>query len=97
LFTGEPWRISRETVRRRRQREGLQVVQRTGKQRPGGVSTPTPTRAAHPKHVWRYEFGHDETTDGRRLQCLRVLDAYTRAGWTIPGARSMTAAEVVQV
>jgi len=40
---------------------------------------------------------HDETTDGRRLKCLTVLDAYTREGLTIHCARSLTAADVVQV
>jgi hypothetical protein len=40
---------------------------------------------------------HDETTDGRRLQCLTVLDEYTREGLIIHCARSMTAADVVQV
>ena len=29
------------------------------------------------------DFIHDETTDGRRLKCLTVLDEYTRKGVTI--------------
>jgi putative transposase len=97
LLKGEHWRVSRETVRRIRQREGLQVVQRTRKKRPVGVSTTTPTRAAHPNHVWSYDFVHNETTDGRRLKCLTVLDEYTREGLTIHCARSTTAEDVVQV
>jgi putative transposase len=97
LLKGEHWRVSRETVRRLRQREGLQVVKRIRKKRPGGVSTTTPTRAAYPKHVWSYDFVHDETTDGRRLKCLTVLDEYTREGLTIHCARSITATDVVQV
>jgi hypothetical protein len=40
---------------------------------------------------------HGEPTVGRRLQCLTVLDAYTREGLTISCARSITAEEVVQV
>jgi transposase InsO family protein len=62
-----------------------------------GASTTTPTRAAHPHHVWSYDCVHDETTDGRRLQCLTVLDEYTREGLTIHCARSITAVAVVQV
>jgi putative transposase len=62
-----------------------------------GTSTATPTRAAHPNHVWSYDFVHDETTDGRRLQGLTVLDEYTREGLAIYGARSITADDVVQV
>jgi transposase InsO family protein len=47
--------------------------------------------------VWSDDFVHDETTDGRRLQCLTVRDAYTREGLVIACARSMTAGDVIQV
>ena len=97
LLKRDHWGVSRETVRRLRQREGLQVVKRIRKKRPVGVSTTAPTRAAYPNHVWSYAFVHDETTDGRRLKCLTVLDEYTREGVTIPCARSITAADVVHV
>jgi transposase InsO family protein len=97
LLKGEQWPVSRETVRRLQKCEGLQVVKKTRKRRPVGMSTATPTRAAHPNHVWSDDFVHDETTDGRRLQCLTVLDAYTRAGVLIHCARSITADDVVQV
>jgi transposase InsO family protein len=40
---------------------------------------------------------HDETTDGRRLQCLTVLDEDTREGLTIACARSITAGDVIHV
>ena len=89
--------VSRETVRRLRQREGLQVVQKARKRRPLGKSMTVPTCALYPNHVWSYDFVHDETTDGRRLKCLTVLDAYTREGLTIDCARSITAGEVVHV
>ena len=97
LLKGEHWEGSRETVRRLRQREGLQVVKRIRKKRPVGGSTTTPTRAAYPNHGWSDDFVHDETTDGRRLTCLTVLDEYTREGLTIDCARSITATDVVQV
>lgn len=97
LLKSEHGRVSRETVRRIRQREGLQVVKRVRKKRPAGVSTTTPTRAAYPNHVWSYDFVHDETSDGRRLKCLTVLDEYTREGLAIHCARSITADDVVQV
>jgi transposase InsO family protein len=96
LLKSEHWRVSRETVRRIRQQEGLQVVQSVHKRHPVGKSTTTPTRAAHPNHVWSYDFVHDQTTDGRRLKCLTVLDEYTREGLTIHWARSMTAEDIVQ-
>jgi putative transposase len=97
LLKAEQWGVNRETVRRIRKHEGLQVIKQACKRRPMGTSTTTPTRAAHPNHIWSYDFVHDETTDGRRLKCLTVLDEYTREGLTIHCARSITAEEVVQV
>ena len=97
LLKAEGWRVSRETVRRLRKHEGLQVVKKTRKQRPLGTSTTVPTCAEHPNHVWSYDFVHDETTDGRKLKCLTVLDEYTREGLAIHCARSVTAGEVVRV
>jgi hypothetical protein len=70
----------RETVCRIRKQEGLQVMKTVCKRRPLWASTPTPTRAAHPHHVWSDDVVHDETTDGRRLKCLTVLDEYPREG-----------------
>jgi hypothetical protein len=97
LLKGKQWAVSRETVRRLRQREGLQVVKKARKRRPLGTSTAVPTRALYPNHVWSYDFVHDETTDGRRLKCLVVLDEYTHEGLTIACARSITAGDVVHV
>ena len=97
LLQAEQWHVSRETVRRLRKREGLQVVKKTRKRRPVGTSTVVPTRAAHPNHVWSYDFVQDETTDGRRLKCLTGLDEYTRESVAIHCARSITAGDVVQV
>jgi putative transposase len=97
LLKGEQWAVSRETVRRLRKREGLQVVKKARKRRPLGKSMTVPTRALSPNHVWSYDFVHDETTDGRRLKCLTVLDEYTREGLTIDCARSITAGDVVHV
>jgi putative transposase len=89
--------VSRERVRLIRKREGLQVVQKQRRRRPLGVSTTTPTRAEYPNHVWSYDFVHDETSDGRRLRCLTVVDEYTREGLTIHVARSITAGAVVRI
>lgn len=83
----DAWSMNRETVRLVRKREGLQVVQKQRKRRPLGVSTSTPTRAEYPNHVWSYDFVHDETSDGRRLRCLTVIDEYTREGLAIHRAK----------
>jgi transposase InsO family protein len=97
LLKAEQWPVSRETVRRLRRREGLQVGKKARKRHPVGTNTAVPTRAAYPHHVWSDDCVHDDTTDGRRLKCLTVLDEYTREGLTIDCARSITAGDVVQV
>jgi putative transposase len=68
LLKREQWPVSRETMRRLRNREGLQVVKKARKRSPVGTSTAVPTRAAYPNHVWSYDVVHDETTDGRRAE-----------------------------
>jgi transposase InsO family protein len=90
-------RVSRERVRLMRKQEGLQVVPKRRKRRPLGTSTAMPTRAEYPNHVWSYDFLHDETSDGRQLKCLTLLDEYTREGLAIYCARSITASDVVRV
>ena len=89
--------MNRETVRRSRKHAGLQVIKTAPQRRPVGARTTTPTRAAHPNHVWSYDCVQDEPTDGRRLKCLTVRDAYTREGLPIHWARSIPAVDVVQV
>ena len=59
--------MSRETLRCIRKREGLRVVKTTRQRRLYGGVRPRRIRAAHPNHVWSYDFDHDETTDERRL------------------------------
>lgn len=97
LLQGDQWRVSRETGRRLRKREGLQGVKKARTRRPRGTSATGPTRAAHPKHVWSYDFVQDETTDGRRLKCLTVREEDTRESVAIHCARSITAGDVVHV
>jgi transposase InsO family protein len=54
-------------------------------------------RALHANHVWSYDFVHDETSDGRRLRFLAVIDEFTRLCLRIEVGRSMTAKTVVRV
>jgi hypothetical protein len=49
-----------------------------------GKSTTTPTRAAHPNHVWSDDFVQDEATDGRRLKGLTVQGEDPREGLPSP-------------
>jgi putative transposase len=97
LLKGDQWGVRRDSGRRLRQREGLQGVKNTRKRRPLGKHTTVPPWAWYPNQVWRDDFVPDGTTEGRRLKCLTVLDAYPREGLILAWARSLTAGAVVQV
>jgi putative transposase len=91
------WRVSRERVRLLRRREGLRVPRRAPKRRRRGTSTVDPHRALYPNHVWSYDFVADQTTDGKTLRFLTVIDEYTRRGLWIECARHLTSVDVVRV
>ena len=93
----EGWRVGRERVRLLRRREGLRVPRKGPKRRRRGNSTTDTTAALHPNHVWSYDFMSDQTTDGRTLRFLTVLDECTRTGLWIECARHLTSNDVVRV
>ena len=47
-------------------------------------------------HVWSYDFLVEQTSDGRSLTILTVMDEYTRECLAIHVARTMTAFEVIE-
>lgn len=78
---------------------GLKVVRPVRKKERSGTSANACSvrRAEHPNHVWTYDFVHDETSDGRKLKFLAVVDEFTRLCLRIEVGRSMTAKSVVRV
>ena len=94
---GSGWRVGRERVRLLRRREGLRVPQKAPRRRRRGTSTIDPHRAQYPNHVWSYDFVADQTTDGKTLRFLTVIDEYTRRGLWIECARHLTSVDVVRV
>jgi transposase InsO family protein len=78
---------------------GMKVVRPEPKrERPGtGENACSVTRPEYPNHVWTYDFMFDETSDGRTLKFLNVVDEYTRLCLRIEVGRSMTARTVVRV
>jgi putative transposase len=56
-----------------------------------------PMRAAHPNHVWTYDFMHDWTLEGRSLKILTVADEFTREGLSIKVRRKMPSKNVLEV
>jgi putative transposase len=97
LLVNAGWRVSRETVRLMRKREGLQVRKKQHKQRLLGYSTTTLQHADYPNHVWSYDFVFDQTHDGRTLKHLTVVDEFTKEGLMIEVARSVTSGDVIRV
>lgn len=97
LLVDARWRVSRETVRLIRKREGLQVRKKQHKKRLLGQSTTTLQQADYPNHVWSYDFVFDQTTDGRTLKHLTVVDEFTKEGLMIEVARSLTSGDVIRV
>ena len=78
---------------------GLKVVRPRPKREQAGTSENacSVSRAEYPNHVWTYDFMFDETSDGRKLKFLNVVDEYTRLCLRIEVGRSMTARTVVRV
>jgi putative transposase len=91
------WRVGRERIRLLRRREGLRVPQKAVKRRRPGTSTIDPQYAEYPNHVWSYDFVADQTSDGKTLRFLTVIDEFTRRALWIECARHLTSADVVRV
>jgi putative transposase len=87
--------VSRETTRLIRKREGLQVRKKQRKKRLFGQSTTNLRKALYPNHVWSYDFVFDQTSDGRTLKHLTVVDEFTHEGLMIHLARSLASSEVI--
>ena len=69
--------------------------------RPGVASRSPDTaerlRAERPNHVWALDFQFDETTDGRRLKLLNIVDEFTRQALAMRVGRRCDADTVVTV
>jgi putative transposase len=64
-----------------------------------GVSTmpADPLAAEHPDHVWALDYQFDQTTDGKRLKLLNVVDEHTREALAILVDRRIDADATVAV
>jgi putative transposase len=89
--------INRKRVHRLWQAAKLQVPKRHRRRRHAGVSAAAPTQAAHPGHVWTYDFVHDACLSGAKLKLLPVVDEFTRECLAIEVASAMPAAHVIAV
>lgn len=92
-------RVNVKRVHRLWKQAGLKVVrpERTRERTGAGENACSIQRAERPNHVWTYDFVFDETSDGRKLKLLVVVDEFTRLCLRIEVGRSMTARTVVRV
>jgi putative transposase len=99
LLRREGVRVNVKRVHRLWKQSGLKVVRVRAKRKPTGGSENACSvrRAERPDDVWTYDIVHDETSDGRKLKFLVVLDEFTRMCRRIEVSRSMTAKRVVRV
>jgi len=87
------WAVNRKAIQRLWREEGLRVpTKRRKRQRLGTSTCPADRLAAeHPDHVWALDYQFDQTTDGRILKLLNVVDEHTREALTITVDRRIDA------
>jgi putative transposase len=99
LLNREGMRINRKRVQRLWREAGLKVPMKSVKKRRLGGSENAcfHRRAERANEVWSYDFVMDQTSDGRRLKILAVVDEYTRECLALEVARCIEAVDVVEV
>ena len=95
----EGLRVNPKRVQRLWREEGLKVPRHQCKKRRLGTSENGSQRrvATRPNEVWSYDFVSDQTTDGRRLKFLCVVDEFTRECLALEVRRSFRAKDVMAV
>jgi putative transposase len=98
-LVGQGWMVNRKAIQRLWREEGLRVPVRRRKRQRLGTSTTSAARLAaeHPDHVWALDYQFDQTTDGRILKLLNVVDEHTREALTIHVDRRIDADATVNV
>lgn len=93
------FKVNRKKVQRIWREEGLKVTHKAKKRsRLGNSSTESRLlEAEYPNHVWALDYQDDQTSDGRRLRYLNVVDEFTREVLATHVARSITADRTVEV
>ena len=54
-----------------------------------------PVRPQRRDHVWSYDFAHDQTSDGRPLRMLTLIDEHSRECLTIDVKRRLNSEDVI--
>lgn len=92
----EGWEINRKRVQRVWREEGLRVARPRRRKRPVGDGPDGRTiNATAADEVWALDFQADQTSDGRPLRMVNVIDEHTRQALVMHAARSIPADDVV--
>jgi putative transposase len=92
----EGWQVNRKRVQRVWREEGLRVPRARRRKRSVGEGPDgRDINAAAPDEVWALDFQADQTSDGRSIRLVNVIDEYTREALVMHAARSFDADEVV--
>lgn len=99
VLRNEGWVANRKKIQRLWREEGLKVPSRTRKRRRLGTSTcpADRLRAQRPDHVWALDFQFDQTSDGKILKLLNIVDEHAREALEIVVERRIDADRTVDV
>ncbi len=89
------WTVNRKRVQRLWREEGLRVPQKARKRRRTADPQAQWLRADRPNQLWAMDFQYDQTSDGRMLRFLNVVDEFTREALIMQVDRSITAQQAV--
>ena len=93
------FKVNRKRVQRIWREEGLKVTHKAKKRSRLGHSATEPKylEAEYPNQIWALDFQDDQSSDGRRLRLLNIVDEFTREVLVVEVARSITADKTVEV
>ena len=93
----EGWATNRKKIQRLWREEGLKVPARRRKRQRLGTSTYPAARlcAERPDQVWALDYQFDQTSDGRILKLLNIVDEHTREALDVVVGRRIDADSTV--
>ena len=97
LLHREGWNVNHKRVERLWRQEGLKVPKRQPKRRRLWLNDGSCIRLRPQRrdHVWSYDFVHDQTSDGRPLRMLTLIDEHSRECLTIDVKRRLNSEDVI--
>jgi putative transposase len=98
LLTGDGWRVNHKRLERIWIQEGLKVPQKQPKRKRLWFNDGSclRLRPLYQNHVWSYDFVHGQTSEGRAVRYLNILDEYSREALKIHPDRKITAHDVIE-